>query len=460
MTESTKESFYRAVLMAAGVSLLAWFRTNDEFRTVMAGLLAAVAVMGIEWGWWAKVGDRMPETAARLHGLVIWLLSWMPAMQVPLGTYDVVFGWDAHNPRRPIVGNLMRMKSFMIVAVNGGGKTSLAHAIIHDLIISHTPDQLGLVIIDPKGGEFDQGKDFDFYERLPFLLWPIASTPDDIKRSLTHLRALMNDRARLFAAMPKGRVCNDLERFNYINETENLGLPKLAPVLVMVDEVQLVVKKYKAGPLLEEIATTGRAYGVFVVPITQTPKVGNVNSDIQAQCYSRFVGKMADRSLYGQIAKVPKEVYESVTLRDHWFFARFEGGDWQTVIANLVPYEEIERAAAEVSSGYDVPPWPMEAVATAVAPAPQLRSDAPQLRSSTPQLLTHLPQRATDKVLDWRSLTAEQKDAQFYEYLSRHQVRPSVDDTLEAITWSRRTAETWLARYWPADSARPIRPQK
>lgn len=440
MSDTETRPFYRAVMMGLGLAILAWLRTHNQFNTALVGVLTAVAVLGIEWGWWVRAGDHLPAAWERLRSLVIGLLSWLPPARVQLQPYDVVFGWQADNPRRPVVGNLKRMKSFLIVAVNGAGKTSLAHSAIHDIILSNGPDQLNLVIIDPKGGQHSQGKDFDIYERLPHLLWPIASKPDDVKRSLTCLQKLMDERARLFACMPKGRICNELDRYNYINETEELGLPRLAPVLVFIDEVQRVIKHYKAGPLLEDIAATGRSYGVFIVPITQTPKVDSLPTEIKSQCYSRFIGKMASASLYGHIAEVPQEIYKEHTLRDHQFFVRFEGGEWQVMTANLIPYDELERVAGLRSEGQQVPAWPVN-LATATD-----RNGTAMDRNATAML----PQRPPQQVVDWSALkTDPEKEARLRLYLSRFTERPSALETLDDINWSKRTAETWLARVWP-----------
>ena len=446
MSEADKQPFYRALTMGIGLALLAWLRTHNHFNAALVGVLTAVAVMGVEWGWWVRAGEHLPAAWEQLRGLVLVLLSWLPAARVELRPYDVVFGWQANNPRQPVVGNLKRMRSFAIFGVNGAGKTSLLHSVLHDITTSTSEDKIGLVIFDPKGG-----LDYSIYRRLPHLLWPIASTPADVARSLQCLQGLMDGRADLYRRIPNGRICNDLDRFNEINEELQLGLPELTPVLVVVDEVQDLIKHHKgAQALLERVAKLGRAYGVFLCPSTQLPKAEALPTEIKAECYPRFVGMMASARLYGVIAEVPEDIYKAHALREHQFYVRLGPDGWQVMTANLVPYEELERVALALSDGYDEPGWPEMETASTPQRSLSTPQRSPQGTASTPQRSDLTPQRSLStpqwSEIRWKSDAV--KKAQLTLYFKRFAERPTAASTLEDIGWSQRSAEKWLPIIW------------
>ena len=59
-------------------------------------------------------------------------------------------------------------------------------------------------------------------------------------------------RGLLFSRIPDSRVHNNLSRYNHLNEELGLGLPKLEPVLVIVDEIQALIKNHKGAEALFE----------------------------------------------------------------------------------------------------------------------------------------------------------------------------------------------------------------
>lgn len=449
----SKESVYRALTLGACGGALAWVKFHDLNRAIVAAVVTVIGTMGIEFGWWATVGDRFPAWAEKAKTAVLWLLSFLPAQSRQLVPYDIIFGWDAHNPRRPIVGNINRMLSFAIFGVTGTGKTSLIHSIIHDIIISLSPEEIKLVFFDPK-----QGLDFSIYGRLPHLAWPVASTAADTDKALDALSALMAYRGLLFSRIPDSRVHNNLSRYNHLNEELGLGLPKLEPVLVIVDEIQALIKNHKgAEALFEKVAKQGRAYGVFLVPCTQLPKADSLPTEIKAECYTRLIGRLSSARLYGAIAEVPKEIYESRPLREHEFYARINN-QWEVVIANLIPYEDLEMTAAAVSAGCAVPEWPVVDRAGLMTVRPPARTltvntavgqvSIPAQAEPDTAVARPMPSVAPIRWDDIRYKSEAVKVAQLSLYFMRFDEKPTAASTLDDIGWSIRTAEKWLPIVW------------
>lgn len=453
----SRESIYRALTLGVCGGLLAWTRFHDLNRSIVAGVMVVVAMMGIEFGWWATAGERLPGWSEKVKMFSLSLLSFLPAQSRTLVKYDVVFGWDAHNPRRPIVGNVLKMLSFAIFGVTGTGKTSLIHAIIHDIIISLDPEDIKLVFFDPKNG-----LDFSIYGRLPHLAWPVASTPSDVDKALEALEALMEYRGMLFSRIPSSRVHNNLDRYNHLNREMGLGLPHLEPVLVIVDEIQALIKTHKgAEALFEKVAKQGRAYGVFLVPCTQLPKADSLPTEIKAECYTRLIGRLSSARLYGAIAEVPKEIYEARPLKEHEFYARINNR-WEVVVANLIPYDELEDTAAAKSVGYSVPEWPVIdergqmmtlrptrtiLVNSANGPA-ALPVGVPVEEETRPSMERPSPEFIPVRWEDIRYKGEAVKVAQLSLYFMRFAEKPTAASTVDDIGWSIRTAEKWLPIVW------------
>lgn len=439
-TKRDTVGLYRALAIGLLAGAYVWFEFGGVPRAFLALLATMALIAGLEYGWWVRLGDKWPAIYNSLQQVSYWFLGWLPTKAMDLGPYDIIFGWDAKNPRRAVHANLKKLKSFIIVGVTGGGKTSLVHSVLHDIILTLTADQIKLVIFDPKSKRSERGMDFSIYRWLPHLLWPIAKTPDEIKRALACLNNLMDERSKLFELMPERRLVNDMDRYNAVNRSENLGLPELVPVIVILDEIQAIMREHKeAEEIITSVAAEGRAYGIFVIPCTQLPKVEAIPTFVKEQCHGRFSGPMSSARGYS-IAEVPKEVYEQHTLREHQFFVRlYSGSEWVVMTANLVPYDDLDAVAREKSAP-NLPSWPDGGK---LPPSPQLSAPAPEPAEHEPDF-----QKRGGKFTWPKYGSEDQKVAVLKYYLMRFDEKPTILSTLDDIDWSQRTAETWVPKVW------------
>lgn len=400
-----------AFLLVAAVSS-AYIR-QSAWWGIGTAVFVLLIFLGYRQNWW---GAAWEQSTSQRHDLLAYLRSWMPkkAKTPSLKIYDVILG--RHMDGSYFTTNLETMKSFAVWAMNGSGKTSFLHSLVHDLISSHRPTDLKLVICDLK-----DGLDFRIYQRLPHLLLPIATTVEEASRVLRLLDAERERRSMLFRAVPESRKCNSLNDYHRLIVDLGLNLPQLPRIVAIFDEAQeIMTNDEEAERILIKLAKLGRAYGISIGVSTQLPDADAIPKGLRSQLVSRFVGRMASPRDYYAIAEVTKEYYEGVVLAAGQFFAQVPGFPlWTILQASLIPDEELEAAAAHVSEGHSLPTW-----------------------------LDEAGQKPTSQRKPWNGSNA-QKVAMFKAWLMGWGERPTSQDAMNYFDMSQRTAEYWIAQYWP-----------
>ena len=179
-----------------------------------------------------------------------------------------------------ISGCLDEMPHLLVCGTTGSGKSVFIHNIIASLIMRNKPDELKLMLIDPKRIEFNR------YNDLPHLLCPVITQTDRAKVALMRLVDEMEKRYDLFAE--KGMGASNYKE--YLETCEEMGYEKIPYIVMICDEFADFMSDgdKEVAKLIQRIAQKARACGIYMVIATQRPSVKVITGDIKANIPSRI----------------------------------------------------------------------------------------------------------------------------------------------------------------------------
>ncbi len=220
----------------------------------------------------SAIGIEVPNEKSRLITLRSILES--PAMKRASHPLTVAIGRDIGGA--PVVANLSKMPHLLIAGATGSGKSVLINAILMSLLMRCTPDELRLILIDPKMVEMT------LYRDLPHLLAPVVNEVSEAQSALAWLLREMERRYRLFSALG----AKDIQRYNQQVEQRE----RVPYIVVVIDELADLMMM--AGPVIEKqvcrVAQKARAAGIHLVIATQRPDTRVITGTIKANIPSRI----------------------------------------------------------------------------------------------------------------------------------------------------------------------------
>lgn len=178
----------------------------------------------------------------------------------------------------PVVADLAAMPHLLIAGTTGSGKSVCIKALTTCLIYNNTPDQLRLVMIDPKMVEMVR------FNGLPHLYGRVEVDMERMVKVLRWVALEMDSRYKLFAAAT-ARNLNDYNR-----EMKRKGEPTLPRMVVLVDELAdlMMLAPDEVERTLCRIAQMARATGIHLVVATQRPSTDVVTGLIKANFPARI----------------------------------------------------------------------------------------------------------------------------------------------------------------------------
>ena len=182
---------------------------------------------------------------------------------------NIPFGKDISGEL--VQANLKDFPHLLVAGATGSGKSIFVHSCIISLLMRNTPDQLRLVLIDPKKVEMN------FYKEIPHLLCPNISDPNQAKVALNKLVDEMERRYNLF----EENNVRDIKGFNAFAKEH--GIQPLPTIVVFVDEYADLSENCKdvRTPVVK-IAAKARSAGIHLVIATQRPSVNVIDGVIKA----------------------------------------------------------------------------------------------------------------------------------------------------------------------------------
>jgi S-DNA-T family DNA segregation ATPase FtsK/SpoIIIE len=196
-------------------------------------------------------------------------------LRIPLG--KDIFG-------TPVVANIEKMPHLLVAGATGSGKSVAINAIIMALLLNARPNEVKLVMVDPKMLELS------LYNDIPHLLTPVVTQP---KKAAETLRAVVAEMERRYRQLAE-KGSKNIESYNKaVPEKERLPF-----IVVIIDELadlMMTVQKEVEDSIMR-IAQMARAAGIHLIVATQRPSVDVVTGLIKANLPSRIAFQVASKT--------------------------------------------------------------------------------------------------------------------------------------------------------------------
>lgn len=174
--------------------------------------------------------------------------------------------------------DIARMPHLLIAGSTGTGKSVCVNGLLASILLRATPDQLRLVMIDPKKVELNH------YEGIPHLLTPVVT---NMKNATAVLANIVREMESRYEIMGAARARN-LKDWNAIRREQ--GLSEVPSILVVIDELAdlMMVAPGEVEDAIIRIAQKARAVGIHLLLATQRPSVDVITGMIKANVPSRI----------------------------------------------------------------------------------------------------------------------------------------------------------------------------
>lgn len=197
----------------------------------------------------------------------------------------------------PLISDLTKMPHMLIAGTTGSGKSVCMNTIIMSFLYTKKPDELKLVLVDPKMVEMSQFKD------IPHLMCPVVTEMPKAAAILEWAVTKMDERYELLAKAG----CRDIAGYNELEwdelkerleiqtEEQAMRVPKKLPYMVfIIDELAdlMMTNKEVEGSIIR-IAQKARAVGIHLILATQRPQANVVTGLIKSNMPCRIAFKVA-----------------------------------------------------------------------------------------------------------------------------------------------------------------------
>ncbi len=178
-----------------------------------------------------------------------------------------------------ICADIAKMPHLLIAGTTGSGKSVCLNAMIVSILYNSNPDEVKLLMIDPKQVEFT------IYNGIPHLLVPVVSDPRKAAGALGWAVTEMLQRYKMFSE----NAVRDIKGFNKLAET-NESLAPMPHIVIFIDELSdlMMAAPNEVEDSICRLAQMARAAGMHLVIATQRPSVNVITGIIKANIPSRI----------------------------------------------------------------------------------------------------------------------------------------------------------------------------
>jgi S-DNA-T family DNA segregation ATPase FtsK/SpoIIIE len=189
------------------------------------------------------------------------------------GRLPIGLGMDVAG--KPVVADLTRMPHLLVAGATGSGKSVCINSLIASLLVARTPEEVQLVLVDPKQVEMSQ------YKELPHLRLPVVTDMDRVVASLRWTVLEMERRYTRFSEVGARNIVAFNERF---------PAERLNYLVIVIDELadMMMSAAEDVERQICRLAQLGRAAGVHLVVATQRPSVDVLTGLIKANLPTRI----------------------------------------------------------------------------------------------------------------------------------------------------------------------------
>ncbi|MGC8489895.1 MAG: DNA translocase FtsK, partial [Clostridia bacterium] len=198
-----------------------------------------------------------------------------PGFQKAKSPLAVALGKDIAG--QPVVAQLDLMPHLLVAGATGSGKSVLINVLIASLLFRATPEQVQLLLVDPKVVELSG------FNGIPHLVTPVVTDPKKASQALRWAVREMERRYQVFAE----RGVRDIARYNAQRQPDE---PLLPYIVVVIDELAdlMMVAPVEVEESINRLAQMARAAGLHLVVATQRPSVDVITGTIKANIPSRI----------------------------------------------------------------------------------------------------------------------------------------------------------------------------
>ncbi len=266
--------------------------TNDMARALRAPAVRVVAPMPGK----NTIGIEVPnldKERVRVKELIRTAPAKAQNYAIPL-----YLGKDASGA--PLIADLTTMPHLLIAGTTGSGKSVCVSSIIMSILLSRTPDEVNLILVDPKVVELAMFKD------VPHLICPIVTEMTKAEGILDWAATKMDERYELLAeaGVKEIRAYNKLgeaglrERMQIASDEEMQRIPVHLPyIVIVVDELAdlMMTSAKEVEFYLCRLAQKSRAVGIHLIVSTQRPQANVVTGLIKSNLPSRIAFRVSSR---------------------------------------------------------------------------------------------------------------------------------------------------------------------
>jgi S-DNA-T family DNA segregation ATPase FtsK/SpoIIIE len=294
-----------------------------------------------------------------------------PAAKEATHPLEVALGKDVHGRARLV--NLATMPHVLIAGATGAGKSSLVNSFITSLLVRTTPDDVRLVLVDPKRVELSH------FAEVPHLLSPVIVHPKRAAEALQWIVREMENRYEMLATVG----VRDIDGYEEGLRDGTLRIPlglehqyeHMPFIVVVIDELAdlMMVAPRDVEDAICRIAQMSRAVGIHLVVATQRPSVDVVTGLIKANIPSRIAlmtSSQADSRVvldmngaeklvgHGDMLFAPGSASKPTRLQGAWVTEQeihgitdFIRGQREVVYDNMVEGMGLPMTEAELAAG-------------------------------------------------------------------------------------------------------------
>ncbi|HLT95332.1 MAG TPA: DNA translocase FtsK 4TM domain-containing protein [Acidimicrobiia bacterium] len=206
-------------------------------------------------------------------------------------THPLAVGLGMDISGRAKLLNLSELPHVLIAGATGAGKSSCINSIVTSLLMRTTPDDVRLIMVDPKRVELGQ------YNGVPHLLTRVITNPKKAADALKWAVAEMDRRYDLLADAKVRDIIGYREKWDR-GELDPEGFDRFPYVVVIVDELNdlMMVAGREVEEAIVRIAQMARAVGIHLVIATQRPSVDVITGVIKANVPSRLAFSVASQT--------------------------------------------------------------------------------------------------------------------------------------------------------------------
>lgn len=280
--------------LAAGVKASKVTNISRDLARSMS--MASVRVVEVIPGK-PYIGIEVPNSAREMVRLIELLT--IPAFTDPNSILSMAMGKDISG--NPVIADLGKAPHMLVAGTTGSGKSVAVNSMILSMLLKYTPDQLRLILIDPKQLELAN------YNDIPHLLTPVVT---DMKDAVNALNWCVNEMERRYKLMSYLKIRKLADYNRKVEEAIANGedlidptwkasdsvvgerAPRLTPlpsIVIVADEFADMIMQVgkKAEEMITRLAQKSRAAGIHLLLATQRPSVDVITGLIKANIPTR-----------------------------------------------------------------------------------------------------------------------------------------------------------------------------